>query len=209
MDALLSFLEAHGYLTLFLLGFAEFAGLPVAAVPIVLAAGALAGSGVIDPVLVALCVAAGGLLADTAWYSLARWRGSALVDSACGLSANPRVCVLGVGARIERMGAPYLLAGKFIPGVSGMLAAAAGFARMGRRRFLFWDLLALSLWAGTYTGLGWILADDIGPLIAWAADHGDLVLALVALLVGAAGLARLLKLRGHGDHPVEAGVCDS
>ena len=38
MDAALAFLEAHGYWLLFGLGFAEFAGVPIASAPVLLAA---------------------------------------------------------------------------------------------------------------------------------------------------------------------------
>ena len=52
MDAALAFLEAHGYWLLFGLGFAEFAGVPIAGAPVLLAAGALsaaAGTGLRQP----------------------------------------------------------------------------------------------------------------------------------------------------------------
>ena len=38
-------LQRHGYGLLFLIGFAEFAGLPIAAVPVLIASGALASAG--------------------------------------------------------------------------------------------------------------------------------------------------------------------
>ncbi|MDZ7780802.1 MAG: hypothetical protein U5R14_12840 [Gemmatimonadota bacterium] len=116
MDALIAFMGSHGYVALYVLGIAEFAGLPVASTPLVVAAGAIAASGVLNPFGVVAAVVAGGLTSDLAWFGLARWRGSAIVDSACGLSSNPKVCVLAVSSRISRVGAGYLLLGKFIPG---------------------------------------------------------------------------------------------
>ncbi len=81
MDAALAFLEAHGYWLLFGLGFAEFAGVPIASAPVLLAAGALSAAGNLNLLAAALSAAAGGLTADSLWYVLARWKGSRLLGS--------------------------------------------------------------------------------------------------------------------------------
>jgi len=203
METLLAFMESHGYAALYVLGMAEFAGFPVASTPVVLAAGAIAATGSLDPVLVGLSVVAGGLTSDVAWYALARWRGSAIVDSACGLSSNPKVCVLGVSEKLARIGAPYILVGKFIPGTSAMLAAGSGLAGIGRARFVLVDGIALALWATVYTGLGWAFSDELGPVLVWITSHIPLVVAALVLSFVGAGIARWWKagLHDHGKAP--------
>jgi membrane protein DedA with SNARE-associated domain len=60
------FVTSYGYAELFLLGFAEFGFIPVATLPILMAAGAVSAGGRLDPVAVAVSVASGGLPADLA-----------------------------------------------------------------------------------------------------------------------------------------------
>ena len=115
MDSLLGFLESYGYWLFLAVGFAEYAGLPIASVPVLIAGGALASSGGLSLPAVAASAAAGGLLADAAWYGLARWKGERLVGVACGLSSNPRACVVGVERSVERLGSRYILSAKFLP----------------------------------------------------------------------------------------------
>ncbi len=122
-------LEGYGYWLLLGVGFAEFAGLPIASVPVLIVAGAAAAEGAISLPAAALAAALGGLLADTAWYSLSRWRGQRLVDTVCNLSSNPKSCVLTIANRLEKVGSVYVLPSKFVPG-TGNLAAAS---ELGRR----------------------------------------------------------------------------
>ncbi len=136
MDAALAFLEAHGYWLLFGLGFAEFAGVPIASAPVLLAAGALSAAGNLNLLAAAVSAASGGLTADSLWYVLARWKGSRLVDLACSLTSNPTACVLNVSEKLARLGGPYILAAKFIPGAGKLIAPAAGLARLPAPRFL-------------------------------------------------------------------------
>lgn len=202
METLLRLFEAYGYWVAFGIGFAEFAGVPIAGVPLLIAGGALARTAGLDAVTVAGCAAVGGLVGDAIWFVLARWQGDRLVDAACGLSARPEACVLGVKERAERLGAPYVLSAKFLPGAGNLIASAAGLARYRPGPFLALDAVALGAWAGAYVGLGWLFAADIAELLQATETYGRWVLAAAAALVLAGVVRRAYKTRVHGPHPV-------
>src|SRR5713226_5512383 len=90
---ILAFLVRHGEVVLFLYVFADQLGVPLPAVPILLAAGGLAGAGRLSfPVAVGLAVIA-SLVADLIWYLAGRLRGSRVLSLLCRVSLEPDTCV--------------------------------------------------------------------------------------------------------------------
>jgi len=126
MEQFAELFQTYGYPMLFLLGIVEFLGAPIAAAPVLMVVGAASIAGVLNPVLAVGSVAIGALLTESAWFGLARWRGRRLLDVACGLASNPRVCVLSFRDRVRKNGAGILIAAKFIPGSGSVPAFAAG-----------------------------------------------------------------------------------
>lgn len=200
MEDLLPFVERYGYWTLLAVGFAEYAGIPIVSVPVLVGAGALAAHGAVDPVLAAAAAAAGGLLADGMWYGLGRWQGYRLVGVACRLSSNPTACVVDVEDRVRRLGPGFVIPSKFLPGVGNLMAPAAGFAGVAASLFLLYDAVALSLWAGVYTGLGRIFSRHVAAVIEWIALYRDYALVAAVVLVVGAAVWRVAP-GGHEDHP--------
>lgn len=200
MEQLTAFLGDHGYWLLAGVGFAEYGGLPIASVPLIVAAGGFSAEpGTLHPVAVAASAAAGALAADLGWYLLSRWRGEGLVGAACALSSNPGACVVGVRERLCRAGPVYLLPAKFLPGVGNLVAPAAGFAGFPLRSFLPYDLLALSLWAGAYTGLGWAFGSQVQTAVDWIVSYRRWVLGAGVVLVAGAAAWRWSRARAHGS----------
>lgn len=197
MAELQTFMAEHGYTALFVLGFAEFAAIPVATIPVLIAAGAMGAEGAVHPFWAAASVAAGGLVADIAWLSLTRRHGSKLVDVACGLTSRPGSCVLAVTRNVSSFGAPYLVLGKFVPGTAALLAAAAGLAGLSYRRFMVLDAVALLVWASTYTWLGWLFADYVEIALGWVIAHHRAVVGALGLALAAALVARARKVAAH------------
>ncbi|HET7442419.1 MAG TPA: hypothetical protein VFJ47_14040, partial [Terriglobales bacterium] len=78
MNDLVEFLVRHGYSVLFAWVLAEEAGLPMPSAPILLAAGALAGTGrMYLPVAIAMPLIA-AIGCDSLWYALGRRHGAAV-----------------------------------------------------------------------------------------------------------------------------------
>jgi len=189
--------EQHSYLLLFGLGFLEFIGVPIAGIPLLIAAGGLAAAGGVSVPAIVLAAALGGLTADVVWYSAARFRGRGLVDTVCGLSSNPMACVLSVERRVAAVGPWYLLPAKFIPGAGNMVAAASGFTGISLGAFLILDGFGLIAWASVYTGVGWVFSAQVEKMVQWASHFTIWFVALAALLIGSAGAWRVVKVRMH------------
>ncbi len=198
MEYLDAFLSSYGYWVFFAVGFAEFAGVPIVSVPVLIGGGAMVASGTLGFWGVVVSVAAGGWLADLGWYSIGRRQGSWLINVACGLSSNPMACVFKVQNRLSRVGTPYILLAKILPGSGNFIAVAAGLASFGILPFILADAAALILWAAIYTGTGWILSDQVAPAIEWAMTYNRAVVVVLMLMVLAAAW-RLLKVRLHQE----------
>ncbi len=190
------FLSSYGYWVFFAVGFAEFVGVPIVSVPVLLGGGALVASGTLGFWGVVVSVSAGGWLADLGWYTVGRRQGSWLISVACGLSSNPMACVSSVRNRLSRVGTSYLLIAKILPGSGNLIAVAAGLAGFGRLRFLVADAAALILWAAIYTVIGWIFSDQVTPAIEWALTYNRAVVVVLVLIVLAAGW-RVWQVRFH------------
>jgi membrane protein DedA with SNARE-associated domain len=78
-----------------------------------------------------------------------------------------------------------------------MVAAASGFTGISLGAFLILDGLGLLAWASVYAGVGWIFSAQVEQMIQWASQFTIWLVALAALLIGAAGAWRVAKVRMH------------
>jgi membrane protein DedA with SNARE-associated domain len=200
MEHLAVLLERYGYALLFAVGFLEFIGAPIASVPVLVVAGALASIGSLPLPGIIVAAASGGLASDLIWYGAARVRGRGLVDVVCGLATNPMACVMGVEKRLRSIGPLYLLPSKFLPGAGNLAAAASGYAGIGLGKFIALDGMALLLWASAYSIAGWIFAAQVEQMIDWASGFTLLILMGAAGLITSAAVWRFLKVRMHRPH---------
>ena len=179
MHSTIEFLSRHGYLVLISWVFAEQAGLPIPSVPILLAAGALAGAGRLNlPVALVGCVLA-AMTADSVWFQLGRARGSLVLRLLCRFSLEPDSCVRRTEDVFARRGQRTLLFSKFVPGVNTVTAPLAGVVGMAGWRFLLFDALGTPLWAGTYLGLGYAFTGEIERFAARAESMRGWALVIV------------------------------
>ncbi|MEE9255404.1 MAG: hypothetical protein V3U43_10735, partial [Pseudomonadales bacterium] len=79
MESVAEFLREHGYAVLFGWTLADQLGLPLPAIPVLLAAGALAGQGSLSLTACVLLAALACLVSDGIWYELGRRRGHAVL----------------------------------------------------------------------------------------------------------------------------------
>ena len=92
MHGIIPFLLRHGYWVLFANVLAEQAGLPIPAIPVMLAMGALAGLGNFSfatALALAICAA---LTSDLIWFRLGRVRGHSILNLLCRISLEPDSC---------------------------------------------------------------------------------------------------------------------
>jgi membrane protein DedA with SNARE-associated domain/rhodanese-related sulfurtransferase len=155
MDALTDILHHHGSLLVFGVVFAEQLGLPLPALPLLVAAGVLIGTGHVGllPALLAAFLAT--LLADGLWYVAGRRRGRSVLALLCKIALEPDTCVRRTEDFFRTHGPHALVLAKFVPGLSTIAPPLAGVAGLGPLVFLFYDAIGTALWVGSGLGLGY------------------------------------------------------
>ncbi len=179
------FLEHYGIVILPALTIAEQIGIPLPAVPALLAVGVLAADSRanIPLVLGAICIAA--LSVDLVWYELGRRRGARALKTLCQLSLEPDSCLQRAESVFTRHGAPSMLAAKFVPGLTTIVPPLAGVFAVTRLRFVLYDLAGVLLWAGTWLALGYFFSNAMIVSIARVAALGHVLgLVILTALVG-------------------------
>ncbi|HEV8255211.1 MAG TPA: VTT domain-containing protein [Vicinamibacteria bacterium] len=181
MTNTVAFLLRHGYALLFSVVLLEELGLPLPALPLLLAAGALAGAGRLS-FAVALLVSAGASLAgDLVWFEAGRRRGASVLNLLCRISLEPDSCVRKTEDVFGRQGARALLLAKFVPGLGTVAPPLAGIFQMRLTRFLAYDAAASLLWAGGYMTLGYLFRHSLTTLAHYVARTGGTLAAVVGL----------------------------
>jgi membrane protein DedA with SNARE-associated domain len=158
----------------------EQMGLPIPAIPLLLAAGALAGSGKIALTFAVTVALIAVILADLFWYSLGRFRGGRVLKLLCRISLEPDSCVRRTENLFVRYGARSLLVAKFVPGLNTAAPSLAGIFRMPVRRFMLFDSLGGFLWVATFAGLGFIFSDQLEQIAAHSLRWGGWLVIVLA-----------------------------
>lgn len=188
MHRAFEFLIHHGHAVLFVWVLVEQLGVPVPAMPLLLAAGALAGAGKMSYFASLLFAMLGAVVADSVWFHLGRRKGIKILQLLCRISLEPDSCVRRTEGIFSKQGARSLIVAKFLPGLGLVTPPLAGIFRMRFRRFLLFDAIGSTLWAGAFLGLGYIFAGQIELVAARLASLGGWLLVLiVASLAGYIG----------------------
>jgi membrane protein DedA with SNARE-associated domain len=183
-DSLL-LLEKYSAVILPVLVVAEQVGIPLPAVPALLAVGALAAQGRVSLLLVIGAIAAAALPVDLIWHELGRRRGARILSGLCRLSLEPDVCVRRTEILFVRHGVRALLVSKFLPGLTTVMPPLAGIFGVPRLRFALYDLAGIVLWAGLWAGIGYIFSEAIEEVVRRVSALGRTAgLVVVAALVG-------------------------
>ncbi|HEX6466384.1 MAG TPA: VTT domain-containing protein, partial [Terriglobales bacterium] len=177
MDHTSHFLLRHGYLLLSGWVFAEQMGVPLPALPLLLAAGAAAGRGELSfALLLALAVLAAAL-SDSLWYWIGKRRGGKVLSFLCRISLEPDSCVRDTQAMFTRRGPSSLLVAKFIPGLGTVSMPLAGIVAMPYPTFLAFELTGTLLWALTLLATGYIFTEQLDLILDYLHSGRLLLLA--------------------------------
>lgn len=175
------FVVRHGEVIIFLYVFADQVGIPVPAVPGLLAMGALAAVGKINVALALVASVCGSLLADFIWYGLGRRRGDRVLRLLCKISLEPDSCVRRTEDVFLRYGVSSLIFAKFVPGLSTVAPPLAGMIGVSLPRFAGYSALAALLWAGTWGGLGYFAGEALQHVTDQSGRAGRVLVAVVAM----------------------------
>ena len=185
MLALVQFLLKHGYTLLFAWVFGEQFGLPIPASPILLAAGALAGTQrMYFSVVLAVCLAA-SLTSDLIWYEIGKRKGATVLRLLCRISLEPDSCVRRTESLYEKYGEKSLLFAKFVPGLNTAAPPVAGMFQMPRARFLLFDAAGVFLWSGSFIGMGWLFSGQLELVALYFRRLGIWLVILLGLALAA------------------------
>jgi len=185
MHRTIEFLLHHGYVVLLAWVFAEQCGIPVPSLPLLLAAGALAGSHQLNFFASLFVVAFAAVCADSLWYQLGLREGIKVLQFLCKISIEPDSCVRRTEGVFSKQGARSLIFAKFLPGLSTVAPPLAGIFHMRARRFLLFDAMGSLLWGGTFLGVGYVFSGQIERIAERAASLGGwLGVILVGILAG-------------------------
>lgn len=196
MSDVIAFLIAHGHLLVFVWVFVAQAGLPIPVVPLLLAAGALAGTGRLDLVTLLVLSVSASLVADVLWYWLGQRHGIKVIGFLCRISLEPDSCVRRTQGVFTRRGAATLVFAKFVPGLATAAPPLAGLARMPFGRFVGLSTVSAILWSSTWLLPAWLFHDRLEELVDMAAVTGSWLLGIfTAVVVGWVGLRWLRRWR--------------
>jgi membrane protein DedA with SNARE-associated domain/rhodanese-related sulfurtransferase len=199
MDNILAFLKDHGTLLVFAVVFIEQIGVPFPAIPILIAAGVLAGTGHLSlSALIAGAIVA-ALAADWIWYEIGRRRGRRVLELLCRIALEPRSCITRTEDFFKKHGVRSLVAAKFIPGLSTVAPPLAGISGLTLAGFLLYDGFGVLLWVGSTVGLGYAFSDRIDTALEYATFITPAIIAVAAaalsLYIAGKVVRRRIELR--------------
>ena len=197
MKQTLQFLLQYGYGVLFLNVLAEQMGLPIPAVPILLAMGALAGLGNFSLAASLVLAVLACLISDAVWFELGRKRGVGILQLLCRISLEPEVCVSRTKGIFGRYGDKGLLVAKFLPGFSTVAPPLAGINHMSLSRFLVLDGIGSLLWSFAFLSAGFILRHQLEEAAEWIARLGSGVGAIIGAALAAYALIQMRERRRY------------
>lgn len=195
MEEILEFIVRYKYVVLFALVFAEQIGLPVPALPFLLAAGALVRTGQLDLGTALLIGVVASVVSDVVWYQIGRRRGMKVLNLLCRISLEPDSCVRRTEDLFARHGARSLLVAKFFPGYNTAAPPLAGVFGMRFGRFLLFDALGAVLWLGAFGGLGYAFGHQLEELVGRVQALGVRLGAAVLIGVAAYVLYKYVQRR--------------
>jgi membrane protein DedA with SNARE-associated domain/rhodanese-related sulfurtransferase len=180
----------YGYVALPLWVFAEQLGVPIPAAPILLVAGAIAGTGRMNLAFLTALALAGALTADLIWYHVGYAHGSRALGRLCRVCLEPDSCVRRVKNLLEKHGLRSLLVAKFVPGLNAMAAPVAGTIRIPWWQFVAVDSMGIIIWVSTFELLGFVLWKQLESLAVYASRMSAFLLAVLVITALTAYLVR-------------------
>src|SRR5262249_42720045 len=175
----LAWVAGYGPPVLFAWVMVDQAGIPLPAIPLLLAVGALVGAGKMN-LLVALGTAlAGCLAADLIWYGFGRRRGAPVLGSLRRITLEADTGVRRVGGPFTRYRLGTLFMAKFLPGLNPIAAALSGVVKVRIDRFIGIELAGALVWAAGWMSVGYAFSDLIDRVTDQVSRMGGLSILLI------------------------------
>ncbi len=210
MEAFIDPLIRYGYWILLAWVFLDQLALPVPALPMIVAAGALAGQGHIDLTIALGVVVIACLPADLFWYWLGKRQGNKVLTLLCMVSLEPDSCVSATTSLFNRYGTASLVISKFVPGLQTVAPPLAGLLGVGVWRFILLDTIGALIYGAAFLLPGYWAHEYVAEIASTIAEYGTLSAIAIALPIVAWLTWKVVhrqlflrKLRGQRVQPEE------
>lgn len=190
MQDLVSLIEQHGLLVIFLNVLLCESGLPVPAYPTLMTAAALVSESRYQIPAIILAGVAGSFIPDLALYWSGARHGRRILGLLCKVSLSPDVCVRQTETAFAKLGPWSLLFAKFVPGLSSLSVAMAGVTKLPLPAFLLLNGIGALLFVSVPVALGRIFQEEITGLLAKLAQVGVWGVVILLAALGGYLLAR-------------------
>jgi membrane protein DedA with SNARE-associated domain len=181
-ELLMGLFVAYGYWIVFTAILLDNAGLPIPGELLLLAFGAMAKAGHLDPLMGLAVAAIAALLGDSLGYWIGRTGGTRVVAR---LGRSPKFTP----------GNLSVVFGRFVIGARVLLAPLAGVTRMPFPRFLAFDALGCLVWSGSFILIGYASGVTIESLQAGLRVVSTMAQGLIIAALAAWGISKLVAQR--------------
>jgi membrane protein DedA with SNARE-associated domain len=182
MNQLNLFLAGHAEAVLFVAVFAEQIGVPLPAIPILLAAGALIADGALNPLTAVGITVVASVMADLLWYYLGRHGGGGMLQCLRKVA----LCDGSTIEKSERLFAKHgmwaVAGAKFVPWLGFFVPPLAGIFRIRLGKFLTFDALGSLVYAVVYLALGFLFDREINRVLEFVRHFGTGTAVMVSIL---------------------------
>ena len=191
---LTDWLATWGYLGVFVCVFLGNLGVPLPEETILIGAGFMAARQVLEPKRLLAVAIISAVAGDSFGFLLGRTGGQRLLERLSGRFAFVHQRYFHLRAFFDRHGSKAVFMARFITGLRFMVGPMAGAAGMRFTRFLGWNVLGAIGWCSLAVGVGYLLGDELWPLIG-KVHSGVFWTGLAVLLLGVALVVGRWRLR--------------
>ncbi len=173
-----------GYLGIFLFIFFGNLGIPLPEEAVMLAAGFLAGHGLLDIRVVYLVSVGSAIVGDAGGYLVGRTGGQRVLERLANRFDFARRRYERLQGFFATHGAKAVFMARFIAGARFMAGPMAGAAGMKFWRFFGWNILGAVVWCTMVVTIGYVLGDELYRVLQSAQVTSRLisVVVIVALI---------------------------
>jgi membrane protein DedA with SNARE-associated domain len=181
-ELLMGLFIAYGYWIVFTAILLDNAGLPIPGELLLLAFGAMAKAGHLDPLMGLAVAATAAMVGDSIGYWIGRTGGTRVLAR---FGRSPRFTP----------GLASVVFGRFVVGARVLLAPLAGVKRMPFQRFLAFDAIGSLAWAGCFILIGYASGVTVESLQAGMRMVSTTAQGLIAAALAAWAVSKLVAQR--------------
>lgn len=169
----------YGVLVVFLNVLGSSIGLPLPAIPTLIAVGAsitiathALPSALSHFAMMLGAAVLGGVLGDLIWFQGGKRYGERTLQTVCKLSLSRETCVRKTERFFGRWGVRVLIVARFVPGLSLVAVPLCGAMAVRLRSFIAHDCTGVALWASAGLAVGGIFASQIDVIFVLVSHLG-------------------------------------